>query len=359
MFKIFEDELSALKTNSAYRQIKNMPECCINLNSNDYLGIAADEDFKRNFLKEYTGKLSNPSSRLLSNDKVYDELEKTLQKKLGLESVLLFNSGYHANIGIYGTFAKDGDVVFCDRLNHASIIDGIKLGGAKLIPFKHLNYGDLREKLKKYRSKYKKAIISSETLFSMDGDFADVEKLKELKKEFDCLLFIDEAHSFGIIAQQYEGIDLTMGTFGKAIGSYGAFCAGNAVLIDYLTNFARPFIFSTTFPPISAAFTKYALEQDLSKRAEGLFYLAKSVREELGLCGESYIIPVILGKNEYAQDMSEELIKKGFYTLPIRYPTVTKGTARLRLSLNFGMDEKSLTELARYVKPYVKSYALG
>ena len=307
------------------------PKRLLNLCSNDYLGVAADEDLREKFLTDFTrskAAISLPSARLLSgNSSVYDELEKLLAREVGHEKALLFNSGYHANVGIYSSLAGFGDVVFCDRLNHASIIDGIKLGGAKLIPYGHLDYEDLKAKLKKYRAQYKKAIIATESLFSMDGDFCDLDALLALKKEFDCFLIVDEAHSFGISAT-CAGADLTMATFGKAIGSYGAFCAGDEAVIHHLVNHARPFIFSTVFPQISAAFTKFVLEEgNLPARAAKLQEIITALGEK------SHIIPRILGEDAVAVKASEALMQEGFYALPIRYPTVKKGSARIRLSL--------------------------
>lgn len=314
----------------------------LNLCSNDYLGISADDDLRSRFLADFTrsgGAISLPSARLLSgNSPVYDELETLLAQGLGRERALLFNSGYHANVGIYSSLAGSGDAVFCDRLNHASIIDGIKLSGAKLIPFKHLDYTDLRAKLEKYRAQYKKAIISTESLFSMDGDFFDLEALTSLKKEFDCTLIVDEAHSFGIFGNKSWGlvanspcgsdVDLIMATFGKAIGSYGAFCVSNGETINHLINNARPFIFSTVFPQISAAFAKFVLEEgNLPARAAKLHKTVEKLGEK------SHIIPRILGEDAAAVKASEILIQEGFYALPIRYPTVARGASRIRFSL--------------------------
>ncbi len=148
----------------------------LNLSSNDYLGISTYEDIRQEFLKNYDKPLSVPSARLLcANTTSYEKLEVLLSQKFKKEATLLFNSGYHANVGIYSALAKKGDVVFCDKLNHASIIDGIRLGGADLIPFKHVNYEDLESKLKRYASKYENVIIATEALFSMDGDFCDIK----------------------------------------------------------------------------------------------------------------------------------------------------------------------------------------
>lgn len=348
---MIKNELLELEKNASFREIRPLPEGCLNLSSNDYLGIAKDVQIRKDFLKSYEGPISNPSSRLLSNAREFDALERKLEKHLGCERALLFNSGYHANVGIYSTFLGQGDVVFCDRLNHASIIDGIKLGGGKIVPFKHLDYEDLHKKLQKYRKNFKRAIISTETLFSMDGDFADIERLKKLRDEFDCLLFVDEAHSFGVFPS-VQGADLVMGTLGKAIGSYGAFCAGNEEFVSYLVNFARPFIFSTTFPPLCAAFSSYVLDLDLVPRREKLLSLGKSVCKDLGLSGEGYIVPFVVGENEHAVALSDGLIKNGYYVLPIRYPTVAKGAARVRLSLSADMELEDLKKCVEILLAY-------
>lgn len=363
----YKNELENLSKNSSLREVKPLIQDgryvilngkkLLNLCSNDYLGISTDTALKEDFLNYYTknkDSISIPAARLLSGTSpVYDDLEKFLAKKLNCEKTLLFNSGYHANLGIFSTLAGSDDIVFCDKLNHASIIDGIRLGGAKLVPFKHLDYEDLRGKLEKYRKNYKKAIIATESLFSMDGDFFDLEKLIDLKKEFDCLLIVDEAHSFGVFGggrglvsqlNLTNEVDLIMATFGKAIASYGAFCAGKEYLIDYLINFSRPFIFSTVFPQISAAFTKYVFENgELEVRAKKLHDLTK------GLKIKSYILPVILGENHQAVVASRLLSENGFYALPIRYPTVPKNSARIRISMNSLNEKKEIEEAVKII----------
>lgn len=375
----YTEAIENLKKNSSFRNIKDIIQNgkyislngkkLLNFSSNDYLGISSDVQLRKDFLEEYTlsgGKISNPSARLLCGTNfVYKELEEFLAKIFNKDKALIFNSGYHGNVGVYSSLLNSGDIVFIDKLNHASIIDGIKLSGAKIIPYKHLDYDDLKLKLIRYRKKYNKAVISSETLFSMDGDIADINKLADLKDEFDTLLFIDEAHSFGVYgggigaAKEQNALhraDLILATFGKAVGSYGAFVVGDEVLIDYLINFARSFIFSTTLPEISVAFSCYVLKNVILKDnalQDKLFLLNNLLREKLGrfdIVGESYIVPLILGENERAVNFSDKLIESGFYILPIRYPTVAKNTARLRISLNSGMDKEDIISLARFLE---------
>ena len=372
----YEDKLLELEKDSNLRYLKNFIQDgkyliwnnskLLNLSSNDYLGISINDNIKENFLSSYKGKIENPSARLLSgSNKVFIELEDLIKNELKVEDVLLFNSGYHANVGIYSSLLNRDDVVFIDKLNHASIIDGIHLSGAKLIPFNHLDYIDLEIKLEKYRNQYKNAIISSETLFSMDGDIADINKLVELKNKYNSLLIIDEAHSFGVYGDGRgicrslnltNEIALIMGTFGKAVGSYGAFAAGKKTIVSYLVNFARSFIFSTALPEITVSVSKYVLENYIFSSSElqnKLFDITNYTLSKFSdTPSKSYIIPVILGENERAVKVSDELIKKGFYILPIRYPTVKKGSARIRISLNPCITKEEIDSFSKIISLY-------
>ena len=369
--KPYSEKLSQLKENFNFRSLSELEikdkyvflegKKLLNLSSNDYLGISAKDEIRKKFLENYDKQISIPSARLLcANSSSYFELENYLAEVFKKERALLFNSGYHANVGIYSSLAKKGDVVFCDKLNHASIIDGIRLGGADLIPFKHANYDDLESKLNRYAKKYENVIISSEALFSMDGDFCDVKKLVELKEKFGAILIIDEAHSFGVYGKglgycaqekMLDKIDLIMATFGKAVGSYGAFCVGNKILIEYLTNFARSFIFSTVFPQISAEFAYFVLKNYIFSSnvlQDKLLNLKNYVHKnlsELNILGSSYIVPIVLGENEKALSASKLLYDNGFYSLAIRYPTVAKNSARLRISLNSSIEFEDLNPL--------------
>ncbi len=370
-YEFYKKKLDEQKKNFNFRNLKSLEisskyilqdgKKLLNLSSNDYLGISTRKDIRDEFLKTYDLPISVPSARLLcANTTSYDKLENFLSDKFSKEACLLFNSGYHANVGIYSALAKKGDVVFCDKLNHASIIDGIHLGGADLIPFKHANYDDLESKLNRYAKKYENIIISSEALFSMDGDFCDVKKLVELKEKFEAILIIDEAHSFGVYGEglgycaqekMLDKIDLIMATFGKAVGSYGAFCVGDKILIEYLTNFARSFIFSTVFPQISAEFAYFVLKNYIFSSnvlQDKLLNLKNYVHKnlsELNILGSSYIVPIVLGENEKALSASKLLYDNGFYSLAIRYPTVAKNSARLRISLNSSIEQADLDPL--------------
>lgn len=370
-YEFYKNKLDEQKKNFNFRSLKSLEisskyilqdgKKLLNLSSNDYLGISTRKDIRDEFLKTYDLPISVPSARLLcANTTSYDKLENFLSDKFSKEACLLFNSGYHANVGIYSALAKKGDVVFCDKLNHASIIDGIHLGGADLIPFKHANYDDLESKLNRYAKKYENVIITSEALFSMDGDFCDIKKLVELKEKFGAILIIDEAHSFGVYGEglgycaqenMLDKVDLIMATFGKAVGSYGAFCVGDKILIEYLTNFARSFIFSTVFPQISAEFAYFVLKNYIFSSnvlQDKLLNLKDYIHKNLAnfdVLGSSYIVPIVFGENEKALNVSKLLYDNGFYSLAIRYPTVAKNSARLRISLNSSIEQADLNPL--------------
>ena len=332
----------------------------LNLSSNNYLGFADNEEITAEFL-EYAGSkysFGSASARLLTGTlPVYNELEKLISSLLKKESALLFNSGYHANVGINSSLAGAGDVIFSDKLNHASIIDGMLLSKGKFFRYKHNDMQNLEALLKRERGNYKNAVIVSESVFSMDGDIADLEKLVELKKKYDCILVLDEAHAFGVFGQNGLGvceklritsdIDLIVGTFGKSIGSMGAFAAGSKILIEYLINKARTFIFSTALPPINIAFSKWIIENKLPHTYEARMKML-ALGNSLG--SESHIIPVIVGENDKTVQLSKILYQNGYFTLPIRPPTVPNGTSRLRLSLTTDIETKDLETLVKLLK---------
>lgn len=339
----------------------------LNLSSNDYLGLAENKDITNDFLKSSNYSLSSASSRLLTGtSSIYNELEDYLATLYKKDKALIFNSGYHANIGVVSSLVGKGDVIFLDKLNHASIIDGMKLSGAAFHRYKHLDYDDLESLLKKYRAQYDTALIVSESIFSMDGDCADLNKLVELKKKYNAILLVDEAHAFGVYGDNALGfsevqncvsdIDLIVATFGKAIASYGAFCCGNGILIDYLVNKARSFIFSTALPELNIAFSLHILRNvlpNLKSAKKDLIVTSNELRnlciqKGLNVMGNTHIIPVLIGENNDSVRVSKLLQDKNYYVLPIRYPTVAKGAARIRLSMraDISFDEvKEIPEL--------------
>lgn len=371
MYEYYENNLDNLKTLSHFRNIKNFEnkdekyiyingEKFLNLSSNNYLGFADNKKITEEFLNYAQDKYSfgSASARLLTGTlPVYKELEDLISNMFNKEKTLLFNSGYHANVGINSSIADKGDVIFSDKLNHASIIDGMQLSKGKFFRYPHNNMEALEKLLIRERKNFNNAIIVSESVFSMDGDIADIQKLVSLKEKYNCLLILDEAHAFGVFGQNGLGVtetlnltdkvDLIIGTFGKAIGSMGAFATGNHILIDYLINKARSFIFSTALPPINIAFSKWIIENKLPYTYEKRSNMLK-LGQKAG--SQSHIIPIIIGSNKDTVDTCEILFHNGYFTLPIRPPTVPEGTSRLRLSLTTEINEKELFDAISLAK---------
>lgn len=374
MLENYQLIIDKLKEESHFRNIKNFQKKdekyiyyqdkkLINLSSNNYLGFADNKIITEEFLNDtgYNYTFGSASARLLTgNLPVYDDLENLISTLLKKDKTLLFNSGYHANVGINSSIAGRNDVIFSDKLNHASIIDGMKLSDAKFFRYPHNNMESLEKLLIRERKNYNNAIIVSESVFSMDGDIADLERLVELKEKYNCILIIDEAHAFGVFGEKGLGvsedlgitdkIDIIVGTFGKAIGSMGAFAAGNRILIDYLINKSRSFIFSTALPPINTAFTKWILENKLPDTYEKRNKML-TIGKNFG--SQSHIIPVIIGGNKETADTCDILFQNGYFTLPIRPPTVPEGTSRIRFSLTTEITEseiKNAISLAKQAK---------
>lgn len=337
----------------------------IDLSSNDYLGLSNHPkliEAAKGAVEKYG--VGSSASRLLSGDlEICHKLEERVAKFKGKEAALIFNSGYQANVGILSALYGEEDAIFSDKLNHASIVDGLILSGARFFRFRHNDMAHLKSLLEKERVRFKNALIVTETIFSMDGDRPDLKALVELKEKFDCALMVDEAHATGIFGKNGSGVveeegltdkvDLIMGTFGKALGSFGAYLASSREIIEYMVNRCRSFIYSTALPPAIIASNLAALEiiRDEPHRRNELLKLAgdfRSLLKEKGfdVKGSSQIIPVIIGENHATVKMAEAIQEKGYWVLPIRPPTVPQGEARLRFSLTFDHKKNVLDKLA-------------
>ena len=339
----------------------------LNLSSNDYLGLAADTALREDFLRHVPTRdlvFSSGSSRLLTgNHPVFDELETALARLYGAESALLFNSGYDANTGITAALSDPGTLVLADKLVHASLIDGIRLGRGTWKRFRHNDLDDLERLLKQEAHRYKRILLVVESIYSMDGDMAPLEGLVALRRQYPhALLYVDEAHAFGIRGPQGLGlceekgiladIDLLIGTLGKAAGSAGAFVVCRRVMRDYLVNHVRPFIFTTALPPVVAAWTLCVLRRlpAMSARRLRLQTIARRVHEALGRLSipdksATHIIPLPVGDSAEAVRRAHEMQRQGFYVRAIRPPTVPPGTSRLRLSLRADLTDDELDAL--------------
>ncbi|MBD5402250.1 pyridoxal phosphate-dependent aminotransferase family protein [bacterium] len=378
MYDDYKNILEELKTHSHFRDLKDYEgkdekyiyfkgKKLLNLSSNNYLNFADNEKITKEFLDTVGTKYSfgSASARLLTGTlPVYNELENLLSGLYGKEAALLYNSGYHANVGISSALCKKGDVVFSDKLNHASIIDGMKLSEGKFFRFPHNDMVALEKLIQRERKNFRNAFIITESVFSMDGDIEDLKTIVQLKKKYDCNLIIDEAHAFGVFGNKGLGVaeelgiiddvDLIVGTFGKAVGSMGAFAVGSKTLIDFLINKSRSFIFSTSLPPINIGFTKWIIENKfpiVTEKCKRMLSISKTMGSA------SHIVPVIVGENKDTVDLCEVLFHNGYFTLPIRPPTVPVGTSRLRLSLTCEIvedDLKMLREILADAKLLVK-----
>lgn len=342
----------------------------LNLAGNDYLGLATNRELHRRFFAGMTpdnmlesyGMGSTASRLMTGNTLPYKRLEQGLKDLYGTEAALVFNSGYHLNIGILPALAEKQDLILADKLCHASLIDGMRLSRAKVTRYPHLDYDAIERILTKERASYRQVYIVTESIFSMDGDEADLARLVEIKNRWQAVLYVDDAHGAGIrgqtgcgLAEEYgvqKEVELLTGTFGKAYGAQGAFIVCTRQMADYLLNTARSQIFTTGLPPINAHWLCCILEQipTLTAERSQVAVLADRLREELtqaGLTtfGSSNIVPVMIGDAALAVATAEKVCTEGFWVKAVRPPTVPANTSRLRLSLNAAMEWSQLAPL--------------
>ncbi|WP_235929809.1 8-amino-7-oxononanoate synthase [Chengkuizengella marina] len=346
----------------------------LNLASNDYLGLS--ERFNKTNVTELIEeeepissslRFGSTASRLIvGNDPIYREFETQFASFKGTEDCLVFSSGYMANVGVISSIIGRKDVVFSDRLNHASIIDGIILSRAENKRYRHRDVEHLEYLLKKVDLNQKKLIVT-DSIFSMDGSVAPLKQLVELKNKYGAMLMVDEAHSGGIYGMKGQGlvhalgltdeVDILMGTFSKAYGCYGAYIAGDSILIQYLMNKARSFIFTTALPPINIAAIKQNWCRVKSENWRQKLLLEKSAwfKQQLQSRGfnigesESQIIPLIVGDNKKTMEFSTLLQEKGVAAVAIRPPTVPEDTARIRFTIMSSHQDEDLKKVIEYI----------
>lgn len=340
----------------------------LNLASNDYLGLAADLNLREEFLdtlKIERALFSSSSSRLLTgNFAEYEQFENSLSKAFG-RAALLFNSGYHMNIGILPALADSKTIILADKLVHASMIDGIRLSTAQYVRYRHNDLQHLEQLLQKYHQdeQIERVIVVTESIFSMDGDETDLAALAQLKQRFaKTMLYVDEAHAIGLrgeqglgCAEQYgvlDQIDFLVGTFGKAIASVGGYIICDSIIRDYLINKMRPLIFSTALPPISMAWSDFIFNKVLNMHqqrhhlAEISQYLQQTViTKGFSSPSSSHIIPIIVGESQAAIEKARYVQQQGFYAMPVRPPTVPQNSSRLRISLTSLVQKNELEQL--------------
>lgn len=332
--------------------------------SNNYLGLADHPALKEAAVRatERYGTGSGASRLVSGNMAVHEQLEARLAAFKNTEAALVFNSGYAANTGLIPALAGRGDLVFSDRLNHASIVDGCLLSRARMIRYPHRDVNALQLLLDRNRGGTGRKIIITDGVFSMDGDIAHLPELVSLKREYGALLMVDDAHGTGVLGPGGRGtaelsgcgagIDIHMGTLGKALGGFGAYAAASREIVDYLVNKARSFIFSTSLPPSVVATALAAL--DIVDSSEGLslrrrlLHHAGVVKNSLRAAGfdtmdsETQILPLFVGGAAATMEFSRRLLDAGIFVQGIRPPTVPRGGSRLRLTLMATHQEQDL-----------------
>ncbi|MCC6544455.1 MAG: 8-amino-7-oxononanoate synthase [Nitrospirae bacterium] len=345
----------------------------INLCSNDYLGLADHPSLKEAVIesvKKYgTGA---GASRLVSgNMELHETLEGATAQFKGTEDALLFNSGYMANTGIIQALASEGDAIFSDELNHASIIDGCRLSKAKVFIYRHKDAGHLRSLIMQTTEKgnraYRRRIAVTESVFSMDGDIVPLNDIVKVIEEFEGILIVDDAHATGVLGRsgrgsfEHFGVNnsshIQMGTYGKALGSFGAYAAGTSLLKNYLINKARTFIYTTALPPsvMAASIAALRILQNDEELLEVLWVTTRLFRDGLSALGyntmqsETPIIPIYVGDTEKALRFSQRLFDEGIYAAPIRPPTVPEGGCRIRTTVTAA---HSLEDIERSIEVF-------
>ena len=344
IYEKYAEELDALKVSGNLRELPSgqhdgkwiisSGNRLLNLSSNDYLGLASNMELLHEFHDRVQSSgeqlpMSSSSSRLLTgNFRVYDTLEKRLAAMYGRESALVLSSGYHMNTGILPAICDRNTLILADKLVHASLIDGIRLSGARCIRYRHQDYSQLEKLIEKEHSDCDRIIIVTESIFSMDGDTAPLQRLVEIKRRCDkVMLYVDEAHAVGVRGERGLGlaeecgcigdIDLLCGTFGKALASVGAYVICDSIIKEYLVNRMRH-----------------------SERLRKVLHDKGSETPSA-----SHIIPLIIGPATDTFIKAEDMRRKGFYILPIRPPTVPEGTSRLRFSLTADITDEDIDRL--------------
>lgn len=375
----FEEELKIVRQKSGYRFLRTRDSsktgkpCHASLDGrevilfagNDYLGLSQDPRvIQAAFEAIHEFGIGSGASQLISgHTREHADLEKRIAKFKGTESALVFPSGYQSNLAVVSALAGKKDLVAMDKLNHASLIDACRLSGAEFRVFPHRNYERLEEILAGSGDSGRRLIVT-DTVFSMDGDLADLDELVRIKEKYNAMLLVDEAHAIGVFGLKGSGlveemklwdkVDIQLGTFSKAIGAQGGFVAGSKKLIEYLVNFSRPFIFSTAIAPHLCRAARMAIDLIESERQlrERLLWNTRRVKEELSddLGYElgpsaSPIIPILMGEADQALDFSRRLLEEGIFIPAIRPPAVPPGESRLRLTLSAAHSDEDIEKL--------------
>lgn len=349
----------------------------INFSSNDYLGLANDPTIQQAVIEGLTDKSvsygSGAAHLVTGHHLQHHLLEDEIADWLGCERALLFSTGYMANLAVQQTLMQAGDTILADKLNHASLVDGAQNSGADFKRYPHLDISALERRLKNVTNK--QTLITTDGVFSMDGDIAPLAEIVKLAQDHQAWLMVDDAHGYGMVGNQGRGCfdllgveptsdTIQVGTLGKAFGTSGAFVAGSETLIESLIQFARPYIYTTAMSPINALASRAALKRVIEagpERARLQQYIQqfRQGAEALGLqlwASQTAIQPIILGSSETAIQWSEALKQKGFWVTAIRPPTVPAGQARLRITLSASHTKEHIDGLLEALKQVQAEY---
>lgn len=366
--KKLQQKIENRKKENALRQL-NFPSHLIDFTSNDYLGFSKNEAIFDNVHKYLVNlhlkQNGTTGSRLISgNHSIFQVVETFLANFHNNESALIFNSGYNANVGFFSSVPQRGDIILYDEYSHASIRDGINISNAKAYKFKHNDLENLKEILKRVQHDNENIYVITESVFSMDGDSPDLVQLTELCEKYNALLIIDEAHAVGVFGEKGEGliqylklesnVFARIVTFGKAMGCHGAAILGSEQLRQYLVNFCRSFIYTTSLPPhalatIKASYSELSETNNRKKLHQNILHfkneLQKNKVQDIFISSNSSIQCCVISGNESVKNIALKLEKNGFDVKPILYPTVPKGQERLRFCLHSYNSEKEISEV--------------
>jgi glycine C-acetyltransferase len=348
-----------------------------NFSSNDYLGLSKNKNILKRLPKLVQLQISQCSSRLISgNSSKIERLEKNLSLHRDTQSSLVFPNGYMANLGVLSALGDKDTVIFSDELNHASIIDGCKLSKSNVEIFLHNDFSNLEELVKK--SNFKKKIIITEGIFSMDGDFSNLEEISKISKENNCILIVDDAHGDFIVGnnskKNYSGtpaffninqeIDVHISSLSKGLGCFGGYISSSNIICKYIINKSRPFIFTSALPEFLCDIANISLKivkkgKYQNKLYSNIDYFHK-ILEEYSFSNTkkisfSPIIPILIGSEKKAMEISLKLLKKGFFIQAIRYPTVKKNQARLRVSISAEHKKSQIKNLIETLDKIIKN----
>lgn len=384
-----KDQVQELKDQGVYRVLPilegaNEPEVIlngksvINLSSNNYLGFANHPRLKKAAIEaiEKYGVGSGAVRTIIGNMDIHEKLEVELAAFKREDAVMVFQSGFNCNAGAIQAITNKGDLIISDELNHASIIDGVRLSRADKAVYKHSDMADLERVLMEKRSNFENCLIITDGVFSMDGDLAKLPEIVALAEKYNCMTYVDDAHGSGVLGESGRGtvdhfklhgrIDFTIGTLSKAIGVIGGYVAGSKVMKEWLLHRGRPLLFSTSLPPaaVGAISEAVAILTETTEYTERLWSNSRFFKAELGKLGfntgasETPITPVIIGDEAKTVAFSKRMLELGVFVSPIIFPTVQKGTGRVRCMVTAAHTEEQLSRAVKVFETVGKEMAL-